>query len=174
MQDTAADTRQKWIAGFILTALAAILGAWGFEVIGRYEPCALCLQQRLPYYTAIPLAVMAMLLNRTKSYRHLAVWLMLASAAAMGVGAGLGVYHAGIEWQFWAGPSGCSAAGGFGEGSSVLPDLSRRVVPCNEAALRIFGISLAGYNALIAAALTVIALIAAWQQNPDEKSSPRR
>src|SRR5215213_5038507 len=38
-------------------AMATILGAWFFEYGLGYAPCPLCLQQRIPYYVSIPLAV---------------------------------------------------------------------------------------------------------------------
>ena len=37
--------------------LATILGAWGFELIGNYVPCKLCLEQRLPYYVGLPVVL---------------------------------------------------------------------------------------------------------------------
>ena len=68
------------------------------------------------------------------------------------VGAGLGVYHAGVEWGWFAGPErlrrrGAPAPGSVGD---FLRDLERtRVVSCTEAAWRFLGLSLAGWNALI-------------------------
>ena len=35
---------------------ATILGALAFEHFGGYQPCALCLMQRTPYYLGVPLA----------------------------------------------------------------------------------------------------------------------
>ena len=50
---------------------------------------------------------------------------------AMLANAVLGIYHAGVEWQFWEGPQTCAGGSGLTGG---LPDLSRTVVPCNKAA----------------------------------------
>ena len=41
----------------LVVALATIAGAWGFELIGKYQPCALCLQERVPYYIGVPIAL---------------------------------------------------------------------------------------------------------------------
>jgi disulfide bond formation protein DsbB len=35
---------------------ATILGAYYFEYVLHYQPCPLCLEQRIPYYVGIPLA----------------------------------------------------------------------------------------------------------------------
>lgn len=149
------------IGVFVLIAAATIAGAWGFELIGRYEPCALCLQQRIPYYAALPLGAIALLLAWRGSSRHAVTGIMISCAVIMAAGSGLGLYHAGVEWGWWEGPSGCAATGLVNSTDGVLPDLTRRVVPCTEAALRIGGISLAGYNAAISLLAAVIAYRAA-------------
>jgi disulfide bond formation protein DsbB len=65
-----------------------------------------------------------------------------------------------VEWKFWAGPQECSGLTvNFGHAGGLLDQMSHsRVVPCDAAAWRLFGISLAGYNVLISLALAVVAL----------------
>jgi disulfide bond formation protein DsbB len=137
-------------------ALATILGALAFEYLGGYAPCPLCLQQRYAYYVAIPALGLAMgLLARGR--QGLAVALLAAVAAMFFANAGFAAYHAGAEWKFWPGPDTCAAAGdalGGGAGGGLLKDLeTTHVVRCDEPALRIFGVSLAGWNVLISLVL---------------------
>jgi disulfide bond formation protein DsbB len=75
--------------------------------------------------------------------------------------AGLGLYHAGIEWRWWPGPQECSGPlGDLTTGGDLLSQLSNlTLVRCDEAAWRFLGISLAGYNMLISLGL---AAVAAW------------
>jgi disulfide bond formation protein DsbB len=84
------------------------------------------------------------------------------------VGAGYGVYHAGVEWGFWEGPASCAAANPGAPVGDILSSLKAtvRVVPCNEAAWRFLGLSLAGYNVLIAGGLAALALWAATIRAP--------
>ncbi len=79
---------------------------------------------------------------------------ILASAA-------LAVYHAGVEWHWWAGPQECAGPiADFGSAQDLMKRLqTTRVVRCDEAPWRFLGLSLAGYNALISLAL---AALAAW------------
>jgi disulfide bond formation protein DsbB len=140
--------RQAFLIIFAIT-LATILGAWIFEYAG-YLPCELCLKQRWAYYCVIPLSLLlALLSNQSPQLLKIGMivigLIMLASCI-------FGIYHAGVEWKFWAGPTECT--GNFGGG---LPDLTKKAVMCDQAAIRIFGISLAGYNALISAALSLFA-----------------
>jgi len=137
---------------------ATIAGAWGFELIAGLEPCPLCLQQRWPYYAGVPLAIAALALGRAGRTRGAGIALA-AVAAVMAAGAGLGIYHAGIEWGIWEGPSACSGGGTIPrDASRLLESLGEGRIPsCAEASWRFLGLSLAGYNALIASALALAA-----------------
>src|SRR5262249_58425280 len=107
----------------------------------------------------VPLAVVVALAARLRAPRRLLIAGLAAIALAMFIGAGLAVYHAGVEWHLWAGPAECSGDPNFGRSGSLLDQLNTViVVRCDEAAWRLFGVSLAGYNAAISAALGCAAL----------------
>jgi disulfide bond formation protein DsbB len=76
-----------------------------------------------------------------------------------------GAYHAGVEWKFWPGPDTCG-----GSLSGILPDLSKPVVACDAAAIRILGLSLAGWNAVISLAMAAVALVGARDQGSSSVS----
>lgn len=138
---------------------ATILGAYVFEYGLHYQPCPLCLEQRIPYYVGIPLALVLALAAKFAAPRPVLIAGFAALALAMAIGAGLAAYHAGVEWHFWAGPQECSGDPNFGRAGSLLEQLNTViVVRCDEAAWRLFGVSLAGYNAVISAVLGCIAV----------------
>ena len=144
-----------------LGAMATILGAWFFEYALGYAPCPLCLQQRIPYYIVIPLAVIVAAAALARwPLRWLAAGLA-AVALAMLVSAGLGAYHSGVEWKWWAGPAACGTLGELGSGNLLERAQAARIVRCDEAAWRFLGLSLAGWNVLISLALTGIAAMGA-------------
>lgn len=141
-------------AAIAVIAAATIAAAWAFELFGGYVPCPLCLQQRWPYYAAIPVALFLVWWGR-HSLRSLRLGLLLI-ALIMLAGAALAVYHAGIEWQWWQGPQACA---GGSRPSGILPDLSgARIIRCDEAPWRFLGLSFAGWNAVISLLLAAIAL----------------
>lgn len=143
-----------------LGAMATILGAWFFEYVLGYAPCPLCLQQRIPYYIAIPLAVIVAAGALARWPRKFLIAGLAAIALALLAGAGLGIYHAGVEWKWWAGPTTCGggALGELGSAGNLLERVqAARVVRCDEAAWRFLGLSLAGYNVLISLSLAAIA-----------------
>jgi disulfide bond formation protein DsbB len=152
-------------ASFVIAALSALTlaGAWFFELVLGLEPCPLCLDQRIPYYAAVVLGLVAGGLAVNAAQPALARLLLFVAGVGLLIGLGYGVYHAGIEWGFWRGPAACAAGTQQAPAGDILSSLksTSRVVPCNEAAWRFLGLSLAGYNVLIAGALAALAFWAA-------------
>jgi disulfide bond formation protein DsbB len=145
-------TPQKTATVIATVLLAIILGAWIFEYAG-YPPCELCLMQRWAYYVGIPFAGFLALAKPSWMKLGLAALALLLAANAV-----FGVYHSGIEWGWWQGPATCSGNGGLTvEPGNLLESLKKPGVMCNEAAIRILGLSLAGWNAIICGALAVLA-----------------
>lgn len=153
------STALRCALAIVVLANATIAGAFTFEAFG-IKPCELCLKERLPYYVAIALAAVT----------FLAAWRAWAGATRIGfallalvflASAGLGVYHAGVEWAFWPGPADCS--GPLDRAPSNQDFLKQlqtfRAVRCDAVAIRIAGLSLAGWNAVISLALAAVALV---------------
>jgi len=134
----------------LLLAALAIGGAWVSQLGFGLQPCELCLLERWPYYVGVPLALLAVLALRGTS-RRLGTVLLVLVALVFFASAGLAIYHAGVEWRFWEGPSACT--GQYVAPSSTddfLKSLeSGPSVRCDEAATRILGLSLAGWNAVV-------------------------
>jgi disulfide bond formation protein DsbB len=143
---------------------AAIGGAWFFEFVLHYQPCPLCLEQRVPYYIGIPLALILAFAAWRGAPRALLIGGLIVLAGLMLWTCGIAMYHAGVEWKLWAGPPDCSGAATLGPAGGLLSRLQDIiVVRCDEAAWRFLGISLAGYNAVISLVLAVAALRGAWK-----------
>lgn len=154
-------------AALIILAVAfvTIAGAWIFEHFG-YAPCDLCLKQRWAYYIAIPLAlVVALLAGSNRTLGRTGLWALALIWIASMV---FGIYHSGVEWKWWPGPDTCTGSGALSGG--LLPDLSAPVVMCDQAALRILGLSLAGWNAVISVALAITAIAGARSQGSSSVS----
>ena len=151
-----------------LLGLATILGAWGFQLIGGYVPCKLCLEERIPYYVGLPLVLLA-LLGALQNWPPILVrLLLLVAAVGFAIGAGIGTYHAGAEWAWWAGPTDCGGGTATtGSAGDLLNQIAHtKVVSCSEASWRLFGLSFAGWNAVVSAALAVVALWGAASRRP--------
>jgi disulfide bond formation protein DsbB len=146
----------------LLAAAAVILAALAFEHFGGYDPCPLCLQERYAYYAGIPLLVLALVLLSLGAPRAAAA-VFLVVALGFLANAGLGAYHAGVEWKFWPGPDTCAAtARPLSTGGGVLEQLEKtRVIRCDEAPWHFLGLSFAGWNMVASLVLAVGAATAA-------------
>jgi disulfide bond formation protein DsbB len=147
-------------AGLLALATAAILAALAFEHIGGYTPCPLCLQQRYAYYLGIPALAAALALMGARRPKA-AAGLLLAVGLAFVVNAGLGVYQAGAEWKFWDPPATCSSPGDLPTFDLKTMNLDKVPASCGVASWRFLGLSFAGWNAALSAALAGGALWAA-------------
>ena len=143
-------------------AAASILTALGFQHLGGLQPCELCLEQRYAYYAGVPL-IFAALVFLTASQPRIAAFLFALVALVFLGNAALGVYHAGVEWQFWPGPAACSGAQQITTNAGSLLDALKttNVVRCDQAAWRMFGLSFAGWNVIASLLLAFLALRAA-------------
>src|SRR6195256_2969803 len=148
-------------AAFIVAGVgtATILGAYYFQYVLGLAPCPLCLEERIPYYVSIPLALVVGIAARLGAPGNLVRAGLAVLMVAMLIVAGMSIYHAGVEWKFWPGPTDCSGpVTGFGNAGSLLENMERTVVVrCDEAAWRLFGISLAGYDVFISLGLAAVA-----------------
>jgi disulfide bond formation protein DsbB len=146
------------IAVFVLS-LATLAGAWFFEYVLKLAPCPLCLMQRIPYHVIISLSLLLAIAALVRAPRNLLLVGFAAIAIAAACNIVLGIYHAGVEWHWWAGPADCSGPlTDLRTGGSLLDQLHAvHVVRCDEAAWRFLGLSLAGYNVLISLGLAMIA-----------------
>lgn len=125
----------------------AYLGELGF---GLY-PCEMCWWQRWPHFAALGLASLAFLLPPARLLTALAALAILASGL-------IGGFHAGVEYGWWQGITGCAqtAAGG---GRAIDAITAAPMVRCDRAPWSLGGVSLAGWNFLIS---TVAGLAILW------------
>src|SRR3954451_2670961 len=103
-----------------LVGAVTIAGAWFFELVLKLKPCPLCLEQRVPYYIGIPLALVVALAAWRKAPRGIVIAGLVALALLMLWSAYLGAFHAGVEWKFWAGPAECSGPAALGPATDFM------------------------------------------------------
>lgn len=128
----------------LLLPAALLAGALGSQYWGGLYPCEMCLWQRWPHYGALALALAAIALAGNPASRPL---VLLAGIAVVSSGL-IGVFHAGVEYGWWEGLTRCAAAAG-GSGRDILAEImAAPMIRCDEVQWSLFGISLAGWNAI--------------------------
>lgn len=144
------STLQRRVFGPLLGSVALLLGALAFQYLGGLAPCHLCLLQRWPHAIAIVLGLVVL------------AWPVRALAALAGLvvlaGAGIAVYHVGIEQAWWAGPTTCTAPdpGAMEAGELLDQILETPVVLCDAIAWQLWGISMAGWNAILSLGIAAL------------------
>ena len=153
-------TRPSLILLATLGSAVLLGGAFAFQFLGGLAPCPLCLLQRWPHAAAVLIGLVALALIRSAGVQRL---LALAGALAALTTAGLGLYHTGVERQWWQGPDTCTTGGIGGVSADQLLDqiLAAPIVRCDEVAWQMAGLSMASWNMLASLALALIWLAAA-------------
>jgi disulfide bond formation protein DsbB len=163
---TVIEGRWPVIAGLISAAMLAT--AHVFQHLG-YAPCNLCLRQREVYWGALALVAVGLVLTVTRRVPPRA--LALALGGVFLAGAIVAGFHAGVEWKWWLGPQSCVSTGASISAMDLtaILDGTAKVKPpaCDEAAWRMAGLSMAGWNALISAGLAAISLLVAFGRQPE-------
>lgn len=168
MSLTAPTGRFQMIGAALAAAgMAVTVGtALGFQHIGGYIPCKLCLEQRLPYYIGVPVMLLALVASLVKLPPVVMRLLLLAGGLLMIWSLYLGVFHSGVEWGFWPGPTDCGVVAAPEGGTGSLLDQLDAVIPpsCDQAAGRFLGLSFAGWNVVASATLAAITFAAALRK----------
>lgn len=146
-----------------ITSLTLILAALGFQHIGELAPCDLCYKQRWAYYSAIALIPIALFLYG-RDFKNFSRYLLVVMAVIFFTNALLGIYHSGVEWKLWDGPTGCTGSGNLSDTIDLLGELEKvKIVPCDKVQWSLLGISMAGYSALASLGLGLLSLGTAFK-----------
>lgn len=146
-----------------LGAAATIGGALFFQHVLGYQPCPLCLLQRWPYYVGLPVALGFIAVLQLTPSRGMAMGGFALLAIIFAVSMGMGVHHAGVEWKLWAGPSTCGEGVAAAQANLLEALQNTRIVPCDTAAWRFLGISMAGWNAIVSQGLSLTSAYGFWR-----------
>jgi len=124
-------------------ALAIPAGLLGGAYVSQYVfglfPCEMCWWQRWPHFAALAFAGLSYLIVPAR------VWVALAGLAIITSGL-IGGFHAGVEYGWWEGITGCST---LPSAVDVMDVSAAPLVRCDVAPWSLFGVSLAGWNFLI-------------------------
>ena len=134
---------------------ALLIGAFLFEYFGGLAPCRMCIWQRWAHVAVIGAAAVGLLALPPRTGLVLTILAALTSSGIAG-------YHAGVEWQLWAGPAGCTAGLDGGASAADLVDqlLATPVVRCDDVPWSLFGLSMAGWNMLFSLDISAVAILA--------------
>ena len=141
-------TRNQLVLLGVLGSAGLLGAAFLFQILG-YPPCRMCLWQRWPHAAAIVIGLAALVVQG-----RLLPW--LAGLAAL-TSAGIGIFHTGVERDWWEGPASCTGTGLGGlDASDLLSTAGDRLVMCDKVSWELFTISMPSWNAIFSLILVAI------------------
>ena len=144
-------------------SIVVLISVYVMEYALGWKPCELCILQRYPYFIIIIISITLMVArvkNRTISSK-LAITLILAPIIT---GLLIAVYHFGVENSYWRNISACSdqLSNIDINTENLLSGLNEIKPNCSDP-VKLFGLSLSGYNILSNILMTLILLVG-WRK----------
>ena len=130
---------------FLISSLM-LLSAFYLEYFHNAFPCDLCITQRWFHALIISYSLIAIFISKSRFFTNKLILIGLSITWIASSVAGL--YHFGIEMNFWKGPDECSSAIDFSK-DTLTYLLNKSPIKCDEIMFKILGLSLAGWNALL-------------------------
>ena len=149
--------RPLWPLYALLVSGALLAGAHAFETFGHMAPCAMCLQQREVHWWILGFAALALIAVRVRPQTQ------RLAAGALGVAFLVSAYfaarHVAVE-HHWI-PAQCEATSFNAHDLSFDMNAPLVAPHCDVPAWMMFGVSMAGYNALISLAAALLSFTVA-------------
>ena len=135
-----------------LFSLIALISAYFIEHVLGYQPCNLCLIERIPYGLSIILITIMFILKKNEKFIVLLLFLTFIFSLS------ISVYHYGIEQGFFQESAICNVKN-FTENitkEDLLKQLNERIISCKDVTFKIFGLSLTSINIMISILFIII------------------
>ena len=131
-----------------------LISAFVIEYGLSYQPCKLCLYERIPYILSILLIIKILFFKKYEKITLFILFLIFITSAV------LAFYHFGIEQGFFSESSVCKVGDLSGTLSKeqLLEQLNKNSISCKEVSFRVLGLSLATINTILSIMLSVIFL----------------
>ena len=136
------------LAIIVLTITTALI----IQYLLGYEPCKLCLYERIPYFLSVLLLIKILFFTKYEKITFLILSMVVISSTA------LAFYHFGIEQGFFSETLVCKAEdlSKILSREQLLEQLKKNSVSCKDVSFRILGLSLAAINTIFSLFLSVI------------------
>ena len=144
-------SKKKLFLTIFLISFIALISAYFIEYVLGYQPCNLCLYERVPYFLAILILLVNFKYNKLE--KHFIFFLIIIFFIATL----LSLYHLGIEQGLIEESLLCNVEKGTNiiDKNEILKQLQQKNISCKDVAFKIFGLSLTSFNIIISLLLTI-------------------
>ena len=146
-------SRKNFYLIIFFISLISIVSALYIEYILQYEPCKLCIYQRIPYIFAIFISLIGFYYSTNDKILTIIIIIFILSAIISG-------YHFGIENSFFDELSGCTNNSlDLSDKKKLLESLNKNMpISCKDATFKVLGLSLAAINTLLSILIVIISV----------------
>jgi len=135
---------KKIYSSILVISIFALTSAYFIEYFLGYQPCNLCLLERIPYALSIIVILVNFKIKFNEKYALLVLFVIFVVSAL------LSIYHFGIEQGFIEESFVCSTKNNLNlNKEQLLQELQKMNISCKNVAFTIFGLSLTTYNILL-------------------------
>jgi disulfide bond formation protein DsbB len=144
-------SKKKLFLTIFLISFIALISAYFIEYVLGYQPCNLCLYERVPYFLAILILLVNFKYNKLE--KHFIFFLIIIFFIATL----LSLYHLAIEQGLIEESLLCNLEKGTNiiDKDEILKQLQQKNISCKDVAFKIFGLSLTSFNIIISVLLTI-------------------
>lgn len=153
-------TSKQILGLLVFYASLALISAYVAQYVFDYQPCILCLYQRVPFFAVLLFGLAIILVPNFKKFQKIAVLLCSLFLLSNVILAG---YHVGVEKKIFRGPTTCSDQSNLNEISDVnqlMDKISKtKAVKCDTPSFVFLGLSMAAWNLIYCLFLLISTLI---------------
>ncbi len=138
----------------IVLSFITLSFAYFVEFILQHEPCSLCKIERIPYIGSIILGSLILFINKWEKIILILILLLFI------FGSLISIYHVGIEQSIFSESFLCELGinKNIQNPDELLKTLEKTPISCKDVTFKIFGLSLATFNAVLSIAISYILL----------------
>ena len=144
--------QKNYIRIIFLVSFVALISAYFIEYVLGYQPCNLCLLERIPYAISIIIVIFNYKFNHLEKYFILLLSIVFLASTL------LSLYHLCIEQGFIEESLVCDLQNSSKilSKEEILKQLQEKKVSCKDVTFKIFGLSLTTLNMIISILITII------------------
>ena len=143
---------ETYLKLILLVSLISIISAYFLEYILGYQPCNLCLIERIPYVLSIILIITNLIIKRNEKIFILLLMLIFVFSFLVSF------YHFGIEQGFFKESTVCGLknVSDLISKEEIIKQLNEKTISCKDVTFKVFGISLTSINIIVSIFITII------------------
>ena len=144
---------KRYLQILFILSISVLLVAYAIQYLLGYQPCNLCLIERIPYALAITIIILNYIFQKNQIFFSVLLLLIFSFSLI------ISLYHLGIEQELIAESAVCNTNNAdLTTKEDILKSLQDFNVSCKDVAFKIFGLSLTTYNIFISIIMFLISI----------------